>query len=151
MSLAFRNLDITPDAPVEDWPVEAILTAIERGSLAHWRRIVAAVRCDPWGPVARRTEAALDLTDAYGITIVLRQAIARARLDAECSERKAVAARVREVIQASGLSRTEFAERTGTSTSRLSTYATGKVAPGAPLMLRMERVGATPSRAASPR
>jgi transcriptional regulator with XRE-family HTH domain len=38
------------------------------------------------------------------------------------------------------LFRAEFASQIGTSTSRLSTYATGKVTPSAALMLRMSRV-----------
>lgn len=138
--LAFRNLDLTPEAPVEEWPVEAILTAIERGSLAHWRRVVASIRREPWGTTARRTESALELTDAYGITPVLRRAIARARADADLEERAAVANRIRELVDASGMGRTEFASQIGTSPSRLSTYATGKVVPSAALLLRMERV-----------
>ncbi len=35
----------------------------------------------------------------------------------------------------------EFASRIGTSTSRLSTYAAGKVTPSAALMLRIRRLG----------
>ena len=37
MSLAFRNIDVSPEEPVEVWPTEAILTALERGGLGHWR------------------------------------------------------------------------------------------------------------------
>jgi transcriptional regulator with XRE-family HTH domain len=44
------------------------------------------------------------------------------------------------LIEESGLSRREFASHIGTSTSRLSTYATGKVTPSAALMLRMRSV-----------
>ena len=48
--------------------------------------------------------------------------------------------RVRRMISRSELSRAEFASRIGTSTSRLSTYTTGKVLPSAALMIRMDRV-----------
>lgn len=140
MSLRFRNLDLTPDSPVEQWPVEALLTAIERGSLRDWRQIAAAIRSDPWGPVARRTEEALSISEAYGITPTLGRAIRSARTAAEAEERAAVASRVRELIGASGFSRAEFASRIGTSASRLSTYATGRVTPSASLLVRMERV-----------
>jgi hypothetical protein len=51
--LAFRNLDITPDAPVSSWPTEGVQAALERGDLEHWRRIVAEVNRDPWGRTAR--------------------------------------------------------------------------------------------------
>ena len=40
MPLAFRNLTITPDAPVSLWPTEAVQTALERGDLADWHRII---------------------------------------------------------------------------------------------------------------
>jgi len=60
MTLRFRHVDVTPEAPVESWPTEGVLAA--------------------------------------------------------------------------------FAEAIGTSPSRLSTYANGRVAPSATLLLRMERV-----------
>jgi hypothetical protein len=46
MSLAFRNIDVSPDDPVELWPTEAVLTAMERGGLGHWR-LTAAINEDP--------------------------------------------------------------------------------------------------------
>ncbi|MGF1647054.1 MAG: helix-turn-helix domain-containing protein [Kineosporiaceae bacterium] len=39
----------------------------------------------------------------------------------------------------SGLTSTEFASRIGTSRSRLSTYASGRVVPSAALMVRIRR------------
>ncbi len=41
--LAFRNVDVQPENPVETWPQEAIATALARGGLSDWCRIVAAV------------------------------------------------------------------------------------------------------------
>jgi transcriptional regulator with XRE-family HTH domain len=58
-----------------------------------------------------------------------------------------VAAEVDRLVRESELSRAEFASRIGTSTSRLSTYVTGKVTPSAALLVGMRRVisvGATP-------
>ena len=55
------------------------------------------------------------------------------------AERGAVAREVAKLVENSGLSRAEFATRVGTSTSRLSTYITGKVTPSAALLLRMRR------------
>lgn len=144
--LRFRNLDITPDAPVEEWPTEGIMAALERGSLPDWRRIVKAIRADPWGPVARRLEDALATTQPYGTAALMRHALARARADAERAERDEVAQRVLALLEASGLDRASFAEAIGTSTSRLSTYLTGKVAPSSALLCRMERVAAGRSK-----
>jgi hypothetical protein len=142
MPLAFRNLDITPDAPVSSWPTEAVQAALERGDLEHWRRIVAEVNRDPWGRIARQLEEVLSHSRPYGIADAMDVAIARARRRAEDEERERVAAEVRDAIAKSGLSRAEFASRIGTSSSRLSTYATGKVTPSATLMIRMRRVAA---------
>jgi DNA-binding transcriptional regulator YiaG len=142
MSLAFRNLDITPDAPVSSWPTEAVQAALERGDLEHWRRIVAEVNRDPWGRIARQLEEVLSHSRPYGIADAMDVALARARRRAEDEERAQVAADVRDAIARSGLSRAEFASRIGTSPSRLSTYATGRVTPSASLMIRMHRVAA---------
>jgi DNA-binding transcriptional regulator YiaG len=138
--LAFRNLDITPDAPVSAWPTEAVQAALERGDLEHWQRIVAEVNRDPWGPVARQLEEVLSHSRPYGIADAMDVLLARARQHAEDREREQVAAEVRQAIDRSGLSRSEFASRIGTSPSRLSTYATGRVTPSATLMIRMRRV-----------
>jgi DNA-binding transcriptional regulator YiaG len=142
MPLAFRNLDITPDAPVSAWPTEAVQAALERGDLEHWRRIAAEVNRDPWGRIARQLEEVLSHSRPYGIADAMDVVLARARQHAEEGEREKVAAEVREVIDRSRLSRAEFASRIGTSPSRLSTYATGRVTPSATLMIRMRRVAA---------
>lgn len=140
MALAFRNLSITPDASVSLWPTEAVQAALERGDLADWHRIVAEMQADPWGRTARQVEEVLSHSRPYGIAEAMEVALARARARAEADERAAVAAEIRQVVERSGLSRAEFASRIGTSASRLSTYAAGKVTPSATLMLRIRRV-----------
>jgi DNA-binding transcriptional regulator YiaG len=137
VTLAFRNIDIDPGSAVSSWPAEAVQTAIERGGLSDWRRLVAEVRRQPWGRTARQIEEVLTHTRPYGTAHLLEQAIERARADAHDRERTAVAAEVRQLIEASGLTQAAFAARIGTSASRLSTYATGRVVPSATLMLRM--------------
>ena len=66
--------------------------------------------------------------------------ILSSRDEAVRREREVVAAEVRRLRDASGLSGQEFAARIGTSPSRLSTYASGKVVPSAALMVRMRQV-----------
>lgn len=140
MTLHFRHLDVGPEAPVETWPTEGVLTALERGGLSDWRRLATAVRADPWGPVARRLEDALAASHAYGAAPLMARVLEHARRDAATAERTEVARRVRTHLDASGLGRAAFAEAIGTSTTRLSTYLTGKVAPSSTLLVRMERV-----------
>jgi hypothetical protein len=46
-ALRFRNIDASPDDPVETWPFEGILAAVERGILPDWCRLASAIRADP--------------------------------------------------------------------------------------------------------
>ena len=138
-ALKFRNIAASPDDPVETWPFEGILAAVERGTLPDWRRLAAAIRADPWGPVAQQVLEAVRLCHPYGTAELLEGVVSRARKRAADSERADVAAEVRDLVGRSGLSKQDFAERIGTSRSRLSTYMSGKVTPSAALMVRMRR------------
>lgn len=141
MDLLFRNVDVAADEPVESWPVEALNAALERGSLRHWSRIAAAVQRDPWGPVARSLEQALDCVEPYGVATGMRRVLAQARLRQEVQEQQAVAAELRTMLAHSTLTAAAFASRLGTSASRLSTYLSGKVTPSAALMVRARSIG----------
>jgi DNA-binding transcriptional regulator YiaG len=139
-TLAFRNVEGSPADPVSEWPLEAIQTALERGGLMYWRRLAAAIREEPWGPVARRVEEVLGYSRPYGVAAAFERTISRSRDNSEAAEREAVAAEIDRLVRDSGLSRTDFASRVGTSASRLSTYVSGRVTPSAALLLRMRRV-----------
>lgn len=151
MSIGFRNVEGTDEQPLEAWPYEALVATIERGTLRDWLPILRAIRRDPWGPVAQQVEEYLSYASPYGVGPLLRRTIASARSDREREERERVAARIRELVEVSGLSREAFARAIGTSRSRLSTYCSGRVTPSAALMLRMERLAAarSTSRAAA--
>ncbi|HET7054560.1 MAG TPA: hypothetical protein VFI09_11665 [Solirubrobacterales bacterium] len=144
-ALAFRNVGASPGDPVTQWPQEAIQAALERGDLSHWRRLAEAIRGQPWGPVARRVEEVLTYSRPYGVAKAMERIITRAREAAETSERQAVAGEVVRLTDESGLTRAEFASHIGTSASRLSTYATGKVTPSAALLVRMRSVAGAKS------
>jgi predicted XRE-type DNA-binding protein len=148
-ALKFRNITASPNDPVETWPFEGVLAAVERGSLPDWRRLARAIQADPWGPVAQQVLEAIHLSRPYGTTELLEGVVSRARGLAADSERAEVAAEVRNLVSGSGLSQQEFAERLGTSRSRLSTYMSGKVVPSATLIVRMRRVASHASGAAT--
>lgn len=149
-ALKFRNTDASPDDPVETWPFEGILAAVERGTLPDWRRLTTAIKADPWGPVAQQVLEAVQLSRPYGTAELLETVVAHARKQAIDSERENVASEVRDLIARSSLSRQDFAERIGTSRPRLSTYVSGKVVPSATLMVRMRRVALHASGMAIP-
>ena len=148
-SLRFRNLDIDSSAPVAQWGTEGLLTAIDRGSLPDWRRVVAAINAEPWGPIASDLSTAIELAEDRGVAATLSRAIARARQRAEIRAREEVSRRLTALVVESGFTAAEFAARLGTSPSRLSTYLSGKVIPSAALLVRAEGVhaGAASSRA----
>lgn len=134
--LRFRNLTVTPDDPVETWGVEGILTAIDRGSLTHWRRIAAALDADPYGKVALDTEQALTLAEDHGATALLRRQLERARM----SDAQRLAPLVRELVERSGMARAEIASRLGTSRSRLSSWERGHVTCSAATLERLRHL-----------
>ncbi len=139
-ALKFRNVTASPDDPVETWPFEGILAAVERGTLPDWRRLARVIQADPWGLVAQQVIEAIGLSRPYGTAELLEGVVGRARKQAAEAERGEVAAEVRMLVGDSGLSQQDFADRMGTSRSRLSTYMSGKVVPSAALMVRMRRV-----------
>lgn len=140
MATPIRHVAVDPAAPLDGWPYEALVTLIERGTVSDWARVTRRVREDPWGPVARQVEDYLGYAEPTGVSALMARAIATSRREAEAHEREAVAEEVTRLVARSGLSARDFADRIGTSASRLSTYRTGKVVPSAALMLRMRRV-----------
>jgi ribosome-binding protein aMBF1 (putative translation factor) len=117
-----------------------VQAALERGDLADWHRLVVEIDANPWGRTARQVEEVLSHSRPYGVADAMELALVQARNRVESSERVAVAAEITEAVRRSGLSRAEFAAQIGTSASRLSTYASGKVVPSATLMVRIRRV-----------
>ncbi len=51
MTLVFRNIDASPADPVESWPTEAVITALERGGCptgTDWAKRSGQSRGDWW-------------------------------------------------------------------------------------------------------
>ena len=140
MALRFRNLTVTPADPVEDWGFEGLLTAVDRGDLGDWHRIMSAVRRDPWGDVSQALIQALDAAEDSGVVGALRAALQNVRDRAERDERAEVVETIHRFLDRSGMGKAEFARRVGTSASRMSTYLSGKTVPSAVMLVRMSRV-----------
>jgi DNA-binding transcriptional regulator YiaG len=147
MTLAFRNLDAQPGDPVTTWPFEALVAAIERGTVSDWARLTKIIREDPWGVTARAVEEYLGYERLWGVAPLLERALQRARQTAEAAERESVAGEVRALVESSGLSRKGFAARIETSASRLSTYCSGRVTPSAAMLVRMRAAAERARRA----
>lgn len=138
-SVSFRNVEASPHDRVATWPYEALVETLERGLVPDWQPVFAEIRSRPWGTVTRRVMRWAAITPDESAAALFTAAIDRARRRAEAGERDEVARRVRHAIERSGLTAADFAASIGTSASRLSTYATGKVMPSAAMLLRIER------------
>lgn len=77
--LRFRNVDADPSDPVETWPMEGIQTAVERGTLVDWERMLTAVQDDPWGDFTKRLQHVLTYTTATVTARMFEAAIAQTR------------------------------------------------------------------------
>jgi hypothetical protein len=146
VGLAFRNLELRPDAPVALWPTEAVRIALERGDLGDWHRLAVEIGREPWGPIARKVEEVLRADRPYGVTEAMAAVIERSRARAEAAERAAVAAEIAGALARTGFTRAELASRLGTSASRLSTYLSGKVMPSATLLVRLRQLAGNAER-----
>ncbi len=138
MSLAIRNVDVDLDTPPDIWPLEALVTVLERGLIADWQPLFRAIRTQPWGVTARRVEQVIAMDATTPVSSLFRNFLTKIRTEREQSERAQVATLVREAIVNSELTQAEFAKLLGTSASRLSTYATGSVTPSAAMLFRIQ-------------
>lgn len=136
MALRFRNLDVSPDAPVEEWGFEGILAAVDRGELSDWRRVAAAVAADPRGEVTDLLDEVFEAAEDTGAVGALQQFVRLSLEKQEQRERNAVAAELRELWRASGLDQGAYAHRLGTSRTRLNAYLNGRTVPLATVLVR---------------
>ena len=143
MTVQFRNLDFDSNAPVDQWPAEAIETVMDRGSLSDWRALAQAIRQHPWGPAARTAETVAGWDEHYGVDALMAGVIRHAREDIALAGRAEYAARIRSWRTQTGMTLRQFARAAGTSASRLSDYENAKVAPTTDVLARLSHVAAT--------
>jgi hypothetical protein len=141
MTLAFRSVDAAFADAVQTWPYEALVETMERGLIGDWTPILDELRTAPWGIVARKVQRWASGATEEPAAAFFSLAIDRVRQRAEAAERAEVVRRVRGAIEQSGVTAGEFALLVGTSASRMSTYANGRVMPSAAMLLRIERTG----------
>lgn len=116
------------------------MTTMERGLVSDWQPHLAELREHPFGRIARYVAQYAKQPDDDAAAAFFGEALRRARLAAEDSERNEVVRRIRRALRSSGLTQADFAQRIGTSASRFSTYLSGQVTPSATLLIRMEQL-----------
>lgn len=142
MTVKFRNLDFDLTEAVDQWPAEAIETAIDRGSLSDWRHLAEEIRRSPWGSAARTVETVIGWGEQYGVDELMSKIILHAREDISQKGRLKYAAQIRSWRSQTGMTLRQFAAAAGTSASRLSDYENAKVAPTTDVLGRLCHVAA---------
>ena len=140
MVVQFTRLTTSWHDPIDQWPYEAVVTTMERGLVSDWQPILRDLRARPFGRIARYVTHYAKNPDDKAAAAFFAEALRRARVAQEESEREEVIRRIRRAIDATERSQADFAKVIGTSASRLSTYLSGQVTPSATMLIRIENL-----------
>jgi hypothetical protein len=132
--------DVDPSNPAP-FPRDAAELAyiVEKRGVAEWRRVLAIIAANPWGPEVKRLAELAREAELPAPASALEWCAKVYRKRFEEAERLEVAKEIRRLVAISGCSQRQFAQYIGTSPSRLSTYVNGLVTPSAAMMLRISR------------
>jgi hypothetical protein len=142
---AFRLLmvGIDPKHPMAmPTSADGLRAIIEGTGVVAWRRLLANVAANPWGPTAAQLTMLARAADLRSVELVIDRCAKLYRSSSADSERIEVANEIRRLVAVSGCSQRQFAVLIGTSAPRLSTYVTGGVTPAATMMLRIRKQSA---------
>ncbi len=140
--LLMAGVDSTTPGPIPRSHLDLRLI-IETQGVTAWRRLLANVAANPWGPAAK---GLAELARGAELTVpaqVIEDCARHYRGRAENAERLEVANEIRQIVATSGYSQRQFARHVGTSAPRLSTYINGVVTPSASMLLRMNKFAAS--------
>lgn len=132
--------DVDPNAPARvPRDAEELAQIVEKRGADEWRRVLAIIAANPWGPEVTRLAELAREADLPAPASALEWCAKVYRKRFEEAERLEVAKEIRRLVAISGCSQRQFAQYIGTSPSRLSTYVNGLVTPSAAMMLRISR------------
>lgn len=114
-----RHLDYPPGTAPEGLPAAAVADLLDRGDLADWRPLAAAVARHPHGEVARRVSTVVDSSPMYGTSTLWRAWIARRRALATSPD-PPPSLRLAELRRSRGLTQAQVAARMHISQSDVS-------------------------------
>ncbi len=134
MPLRFRNIDATPDDPVDQWGFEGMLAAIDRGYARDWRKLVMAVAADP--ALREEFDEARAAAESRSTVALLDEMLAQATR----SPSEIALDRLRDSFHGTRMTQGELAGLVGTSRTRLNSYLTGRVTPSMDIPIAVEQV-----------
>ena len=79
MTAPIRHIDLAVDAPLAEWPMEAIEALLDRGTIGDWRVIATEIGRSPWGAVARTVDTIAGWDEHGEVDTLMRIVIDRAR------------------------------------------------------------------------
>ena len=136
--LLMADVDPSNAAPLPR-SADELSNIIERRGVGEWRRVLAIIASNPWGPEVTALADMARAADLPAPASALEWCAKVYRKRFEEAERLEVAKEIRRLVAISGCSQRQFAQYIGTSPSRLSTYVNGLVTPSAAMMLRISR------------
>lgn len=117
-----RHLQVQSDTPAEELPSAAIVDILQRGDLADWQPIAAAVANDPNGELAHRILRLVNAYPMYGTSALWRSWIDRCRARAEGLRQQGSVSGVAQLRRQMGLTQVQLAGAVGMSQSDLSKF-----------------------------
>lgn len=136
--LLMADVDPSRPAPLPK-DADELSQIIERRGVDEWRKVLAIIAANPWGPEVTRLAELATEADLPAPASAMEWCAKVYRKRFEEAERLEVAKEIRRLVAISGCSQRQFAQYIGTSPSRLSTYVNGLVTPSAAMMLRISR------------
>ncbi|WP_264631406.1 helix-turn-helix domain-containing protein [Microbacterium hydrothermale] len=130
--LRFRNIDATPEDPVDAWGFEGMLAAIDRGYAVDWRKLIEAVSADP--ALREIYEDARAAAESASTVALLDAALAVRERSPAVEARD----RLRSAFRATRLTQAQLAARLGTSRPRVTSYLSGAVTPSMDVLVAVE-------------
>ena len=138
-----RHLTYARDKAAEELPSAAVLDILDRGDLADWQPIAAAIEREPNGPFADRIAHLIEAHPMYGTTALWRTWIEHVRQRSEAGRVQDERASLASIRRRVGLTQAQLAARVGMSQSDLSKFERRDDVRVSTLKIYIEGLGGT--------
>lgn len=113
-----RHLEITPGTPVDELDPAAVDDLLDRGALADWAPLAAAIRRDPSGELADRVLALVEAHPMFGTSPLWRAWIEGLRASSPATP--PLGPQLRRLREQAGLTQKQVADRLGMTQPEVS-------------------------------
>ncbi|TNM37394.1 helix-turn-helix domain-containing protein [Nocardioides albidus] len=138
-AFVLTGIESVPEPATPLASVRELIEVATHGTVDEWRSHLSAVAASPWGADGDHLLRLARRSESPALHVAMEEVVTLCRELRRLHERTQVARHIRQCVARSGVSQREFATWVGTSPSRLSTYASGRVVPSATMLLRIRR------------